>query len=113
MATSEDPSEVWYDANCHCAAIKYNVKLPPLHSQEITSCNCSICCKNGYLNVRPNRKDIVFVEGENLMKNYQFGKKQYNHKFCPECGSSLLVEPLEKDKEWMAVNVRSLSVLQC
>lgn len=111
MATLEDLSEVWYDANCHCAAIKLKVKLPPLQSQEIISCNCSICCKNGYLNVRPNKKDIVFVQGEDVIKDYQFGKKQHNHKFCPLCGSSILIEPLDEDQEWMTINVRSSFVL--
>lgn len=75
------------------------------------SCNCSICCKNGYLNVYPKRKDLVFVQGEHLIKDYRFGKKQCMHKFCPICGSSLFIEPHMEDPELMALNVRSLSVL--
>ena len=104
MADSATP-EVWYEANCHCAAIKYKVKLPPLESLEIVSCNCSICTKNGYFNVYPKRKDLVYIQGEDSVKGYLFGKKACVHKFCPMCGSSLFVEPDMDDVEGMALNV--------
>ena len=110
MATSEDPSEVWYEGNCHCAAIKYKVKLPPLDSQQIMSCNCSICCKNGYLNAYPKKADLIFVQGEDLLKEYQFGLKRCAHKFCPNCGSSVLIDPIPGNPDILALNVCSLSV---
>ncbi len=67
-SSAQPEHEIWYEANCHCGTIKYAIKLPPLESMEIMSCNCSICTKNGYLNVYPKRKDIVFEEGEGGMK---------------------------------------------
>lgn len=36
---------VWYDANCHCGAVKYKIKLPNLDTHPVNSCNCSICTK--------------------------------------------------------------------
>ena len=67
-SSAQPEHEIWYEANCHCGAIKYAIKLPPLESMEIMSCNCSICTKNGYLNVYTKRKDIVFEEGEGGIK---------------------------------------------
>ena len=103
--TDSTPPEVWYEANCHCAAIKYKVKLPPLESIEIMSCNCSICTKNGYFNVYPKKKDVVFHSGEDLLKGYNFGEKKCTHMFCPTCGSSILVEPHMDDPDDIALNV--------
>ncbi|KAF6219921.1 hypothetical protein HO133_003746 [Letharia lupina] len=106
MSNSESPAKVWYEANCHCGAIKYRVNVPSLETQKVTNCNCSICCKNGYLNVYPKRTDVVFHKGEDHMKGYLFGEKRCMHKFCPTCGSSLFVDPHMDDPELIVVNVR-------
>lgn len=105
MADTESPKEVWYDANCHCSAIKYRIKLPRLETLEVMNCNCSICCKNGYLNVYPNRKNVIFDSGEDSMKGYLFGDRKCTHKFCGTCGSSLFVDPHMDDPELIVVNV--------
>lgn len=105
MSNSESPAKVWYEANCHCGAIKYRVNVPSLETQKVTNCNCSICCKNGYLNVYPKRTDVVFHKGEDHMKGYLFGEKRCMHKFCPTCGSSLFVDPHMDDPELIVVNV--------
>ncbi|KAF6231301.1 hypothetical protein HO173_010444 [Letharia columbiana] len=106
MSNSESPANVWYEANCHCGAIKYKVNVPSLETQKVTNCNCSICCKNGYLNVYPKRTDVVFHKGEDHMKGYLFGEERCMHKFCPTCGSSLFVDPHMDDPELIVVNVR-------
>lgn len=105
MSNSETPAKVWYEANCHCGAVKYRVNTPSLEGRKVTNCNCSICCKNGYLNVYPKRTDVVFHSGEDHMKGYLFGEKKCMHKFCPTCGSSLFVDPHMDDPESMVVNV--------
>lgn len=106
MSKTEASDRVWYEANCHCGAIKYKVNTPSLETQKVTNCNCSICCKNGYLNVYPKRTDVVFHCGEDHIKGYLFGEKKCVHKFCPTCGSSLFVDPHMDDPELMVVNVR-------
>ncbi len=106
MSNPESPAKVWYEANCHCGAIKYKVKMPPLETLKVTNCNCSICCKNGYLNVYPKRTDVVFDRGEDHMKGYLFGEKKCMHKFCPTCASSMFVDPHMDDPELIVVNVR-------
>lgn len=105
MSKTEASDRVWYEANCHCGAIKYKVNTPSLETQKVTNCNCSICCKNGYLNVYPKRTDVVFHCGEDHIKGYLFGEKKCVHKFCPTCGSSLFVDPHMDDPELMVVNV--------
>jgi len=105
MTTTEQPEEVWYDGNCHCAAIKFRIKTPPLESLQIMNCNCSICTKNGYFNIYPKLKNIEFLKGEDTMKVYEFGNKVMAHKFCPNCGSTLFVLPYREDNDMMVVNV--------
>ncbi|MCJ1450574.1 hypothetical protein MMC28_000907 [Mycoblastus sanguinarius] len=112
MSNIESPQDKWYEANCHCAAVKYKFKLPPLETQEILSCNCSICSKNGYFNVYPKKSDVVFQSGEDKMKGYRFGEKKVMHKFCPTCGSSLLVDPHINDSDLLVVNVRMIKGIE-
>lgn len=105
MTTTEHSDEVWYEGNCHCAAIRFRAKLPPLETLQIMNCNCSICIKNGYLNVYPKRKDVEIQSGEDILKSYYFGNKKFAHKFCPNCGSSLFVDPDMESNDKMVVNV--------
>ena len=105
MSSSEAPVNVRYEANCHCGAVRYAVHMPPLETLKVTNCNCSVCCKNGYLNVYPKRADVVFRSGEDHMQQYLFGEKKCAHKFCPTCGSSLFVDPHADDAELIVVNV--------
>ena len=117
MSNSETPAKVVYEANCHCGAIKYQIKMQPLDTLKVTHCNCSICSKNGYLNVYPKREDVVFRCGEDQMKGYAFGAKRCIHRFCSKCGSSLFVDPHMDNPELMVANVclffGTASVLDC
>lgn len=52
-----------YHASCHCQLVRYTVTLsPPLHDIEswVVECNCSICARNGYLNVYVQNDCIQF-----------------------------------------------------
>lgn len=140
MASTEIP-KVWYDGNCQyvysfivhvacqrlhlpslmrtadldtfisCAAVKYKVLLPSLDSYEIISCNCSICTRNGYLNIYPKREELVFSRGAETLKGYYFGNKDCEHKFCPNCGSSVLIDPhgRKSTEDLVGVNVSKCS----
>lgn len=97
-----------HNANCHCSAIHLSFQIsPPLASYPVVSCNCSICQRNGYLFVYPD-KDNVIVEtcgspdqdededegrrSSSLLGSYQFGTEVISHKFCKTCGSSVFFE---------------------
>lgn len=108
---SSDPlaSSNKYDANCHCGMVRFSVTTQDLKSSTIVSCNCSICTKNGYLFVYPKCKDVVFVSGEFHMASYRFGNEKKRHKFCPTCGTSILIDFSGSDRdierEVTAINV--------
>jgi hypothetical protein len=105
-------SEITYHGSCHCGKTRFTVTMPPLDTVTASACNCSICTVNGYLNVHPLRKNVVFASPYDELGSYVFGSKSNVHKFCKTCGTSLLIdlensvyEPL---REHYAVNVRPL-----
>ena len=82
---------------CHCGAVRFKVSHPSLEPQTtcqvpVSKCNCSICERNGYLSIYPERKDIEWLNGWEEMKNYRFGKEDRDHKFCSVCGSSVCID---------------------
>jgi hypothetical protein len=83
-----------YPASCHCGTVTYDVLLsPPLAQGKVVSCNCSICTRNGYLLVYPERTHVHVKSGGDALKDYAFGVKRNLHKFCRECGSSVWFDP--------------------
>jgi len=93
-----------YNAKCHCRAVTFTVRVLSLPDHEVTSCNCSICSRNGYLMIEPDRKGVEFHTGYDHMVSYFFGDRKGAHRFCPTCGSSILVD-FDGDSK-LYVNVR-------
>lgn len=69
----ENPNKTWYEANCHCGAVKFKVRIPSLANVEVNCCDCFICSRNGYLLVYPSKEDVVFHTGYDHLKSYGFG----------------------------------------
>jgi hypothetical protein len=90
QTSATEPISSSIKANCHCGRVTF--VAPPLTVHEVNSCNCSICTRNGFLGVYPERKDVIFHTGYDHLSTYRFGKKRVSHKFCPSCGSSILVD---------------------
>jgi hypothetical protein len=87
-----------YAASCHCGTVQYDVVLsPPLLQWRVVSCNCSICSRNDYLLVYPERTQVHINSGEEVLKDYSFGVKRILHKFCSKCGSSVFFDPRMQD----------------
>ncbi|KAI0508994.1 glutathione-dependent formaldehyde-activating, GFA [Xylaria bambusicola] len=111
MSVNPSTSIQTYHANCHCGMITFSVRLPDLASSKVVSCNCSICTKNGYLFVYPKCEDVIFHSGELKMTSYRFGHAKKEHKFCPTCGTSILIDFSQADREIerqvTAINVRT------
>jgi hypothetical protein len=81
-----------YPANCHCGDVRYTVLIPSLEEHLVNICNCSICTHNGYLLVYPKQREVIFHSGFDHLRSYFFGTKTREHKFCPTCGSSILID---------------------
>lgn len=97
LPQSDENNRQIYNASCHCGAVQYDVDLsPPLREWKVVSCNCSICSRNGYLLVYPERKYLHVKSGEEALKDYSFGPKKVLHKFCGGCGSSVFFDPRMK-----------------
>ena len=102
--------KIWYDGNCHCGAVKYKVHHVPFERTTLSKCNCSICTRNGYLMSYPKRDEVVFLQGYETLKNYNFGSGTVDHKFCPLCGSSVMIDLnkafMDSFGDALAMNVR-------
>ena len=69
-AAAEPAPSATYNASCHCGAVAYRVTVsPPLDhpTSSVSSCNCSICVRNGYLLIYVPSKDVEFEKGEGAM----------------------------------------------
>jgi len=96
-----------YPANCHCGTVRYTVLIPSLADHKVNSCNCSICTRNGYLLVYPEREKVIFYTGYDHLHSYFFGSKRKSHKFCLTCGSSVLIDFTGiNGRDDLGVNVR-------
>jgi len=69
--------EIWYEANCHCGNVKYKIKLANLeHSEnQVNSCNCSICTKNGYMLVYPSPDEGTYFS-KSFLDNWSIDLNQ-------------------------------------
>ena len=65
-----------YYGNCHCAAYKFSIKIPPL--KDVTYCNCSVCAKKGYLWYPVEPENFIVERGdEGTLKLYEpLGRKR-------------------------------------
>ncbi|CAK7198981.1 hypothetical protein SEUCBS139899_001649 [Sporothrix eucalyptigena] len=115
--------EATYRGGCHCGAIAFDVTLsPPLEplpnssepAHTVVDCSCSVCRRLGYLLVYPTRDKVVFRNkggGQARCGTYQFNLKIQDHLFCKNCGSSVMIDFLDRftpDFDGYGVNVRSL-----
>jgi hypothetical protein len=97
-----------YRASCHCGAVTFTVGISSLSDQKVKRCDCSICRRNGYLLIYPKRYDVNFQTGFDHMVSYIPIDKETAHKFCPTCGTSVLVESKRDDGLELCVNVSGL-----
>jgi hypothetical protein len=99
-----------YDALCHCGTVQYTVTLsPPLEQQKIVECNCSICTRNGYLLVYPQREQVKVTSGQEALKTYTFGPKMSLHQFCGRCGSTVFFD-LQLPKRGEKIDIISINI---
>ncbi|KAK0119066.1 hypothetical protein ONS95_007929 [Cadophora gregata] len=106
-----------HNAACHCGNVKFTVTLDkPFPLQKVNKCNCTICTQKGYVFVYPPRRDIKFTQGYETMGAYKFNTKLKTHKFCTNCGTSILIDfhgtspaKPDPDNDILAINVRNFT----
>ena len=88
MTETATPPLRAYRGNCHCGAYVFEAKLPEI--TKIKACNCSICYKRADVWAWAAQSNVTWIKGDlKTMKGYTFGKKQFEHKFCETCGTSV------------------------
>jgi hypothetical protein len=95
-----------YEGGCHCGAVRFDVTLA---LEQAITCNCSICSKSGTMLTFAPASRFTLRRGEDVLTDYQFGKKRLHHLFCSRCGIRSFSRGTGKDgTPTVAVNVRCL-----
>ena len=92
------------EASCHCGAIRLTCDDAPT---EVTSCNCSICTKKGFLHLIVPKEQFELLRGEGELSTYRFNTGVAAHHFCCTCGIHSFYVP-RSDPDKVDVNVRCL-----
>lgn len=73
---------VLYHGNCHCGKNRFEVRLP--ETATITSCNCSLCHKSGYLWAFPGADDVKYTRGdESTLRTFETGVLKHEVRSIP------------------------------
>ncbi len=93
-----------YEGGCHCGRVRFRVTGM---LDEVSSCNCSMCAKKGFLHwiVAPSAFELV--AGEDDLTTYRFNTGIARHTFCRHCGIHAFYVP-RSDPDKIDVNVRCL-----
>jgi hypothetical protein len=95
-----------YTGSCHCGKVRFQAELDLSH---VMQCNCSICSRIGWLLAFAPGDKFQLLSGEEVLTDYQFGKKHIHHVFCSNCGVRAFSHGSGREgKPMRAVNVRCL-----
>jgi hypothetical protein len=95
-----------YRGGCHCGRVKYEATTA---LTEVVECNCSLCSKRGALWAFVPAPQFKLLKGEDVLADYQFGKKHLHHLFCPSCGIGSFSRGRAPDgTDTFAINARCL-----
>ena len=72
-----------HTGSCHCGAITFEVDAD---LSSPIACNCSMCGRSGALMVFVPAARFRLLTGEEVLRDYQFGKEHVHHRFCNICG---------------------------
>lgn len=70
---------------CHCGSVVLELDLP----QGIVNprrCDCSLCRRRGAIMASVKLDQIRLLQGEQVLRLYQFNTKVARHYFCSVCG---------------------------
>ncbi|AFY77954.1 hypothetical protein Ple7327_2673 [Pleurocapsa sp. PCC 7327] len=93
-----------FEGGCHCGAVRFQVIVD---RREAIECNCSICCKKGFLHLIVPPEKFTLLKGSEVLETYTFGTHTAKHTFCRICGIHPFYCP-RSHPNWIDVNVRCL-----
>lgn len=71
--------------SCHCGKVELELALPN-GIEKPRRCDCSMCRRRGAIVASVPLNGIRTVQGEDVLKQYQFNTHTAKHFFCGECG---------------------------
>lgn len=93
------------EACCHCGAVRLGADHPPA---EVTSCNCSICHRQGGLWAYYTRETARLLSSADAVKAYVWGDRCIVFYHCTTCGCVTHYESTEKTPDSrFAINARN------
>ena len=93
-----------YRGSCHCGTVVFQIEA---EIDQVSVCDCSICCKKGILHYPVLDEHFTLLEGRESLSLYQFGTREASHWFCNNCGIHTFGRP-RMDPSRFTVNVRCL-----
>jgi hypothetical protein len=93
-----------YFGGCHCGRIRYRVRVEKL---EATECNCSICCKKGFIHLIVPAAQFTLLQGQEDLSTYTFNTGTAKHHFCRHCGIHSFYRP-RSHPDGYDINLRCL-----
>lgn len=94
-----------YRGNCHCGRVRFEVDAE--ETLRVSSCNCSICRRSGYLHLIVPAAQFRLIAGEDALTSYRFNTGTANHLFCSSCGIKAFYVP-RSHPDGYSVNARCL-----
>jgi hypothetical protein len=94
-----------HSGGCHCGRVRFEVTAPA--RIEVADCNCSICCKSGYLHLIVPADRFKLVSGADALTTYTFGTHSAKHLFCSTCGVKSFYVP-RSHPDGISVNARCI-----
>jgi hypothetical protein len=74
-----------HSASCHCGAVVLELSLPD-GIVNPRRCDCSICRRKGAIVASVSLHGLKVIQGENVLRAYQFNSMTAKHYFCSVCG---------------------------
>lgn len=100
-----------HTGSCQCGAVEFKVR--DLDLDQCMECNCSMCGRAGTILSFIGEDQFDLVSGEDVLKDYQFGKKHIHHTFCSVCGIKPFGSGADSDgNPTYAVNLRCVDGIE-